>query len=82
MGNKGAFVRFLGKDMEPKIVSFEKVDHPKIPPMAYASGFGGLFWFYILLIISIYFIIIFYDYILIFYYLGFLGFGVFGVLGF
>jgi hypothetical protein len=32
--------------MEPKITSFEKVDHPKIPPMAYASGFGGLFWFF------------------------------------
>ena len=44
MGNKGAYVRFKGKDMEPKITSFEKVDHPKIPPMAYASGFGGLFW--------------------------------------
>ena len=43
MGNKGAFIRFKGKTMEPEITSFEKVDHPKIPPMAYASGFGGLF---------------------------------------
>lgn len=43
MGNKGAFVRFKGKDMDPMVTSFEKVDHPKIPPMAYARGFGGLF---------------------------------------
>jgi serine/threonine-protein phosphatase 5 len=43
MGNKGAFIRFKGKTMEPEITSFEKVDHPKIPPMAYASNFGGLF---------------------------------------
>ena len=43
MGNKGAYIRFKGADMEPQITSFEKVDHPKIPPMAYASGFGGLF---------------------------------------
>jgi serine/threonine-protein phosphatase 5 len=43
MGNKGAYVRFTGKDMEPKIETFEKVDHPKIPPMAYVSKFGGLF---------------------------------------
>jgi serine/threonine-protein phosphatase 5 len=37
MGNKGAFIRFKGGDMEPKITSFEKVEHPKIPPMAYSS---------------------------------------------
>ena len=43
MGNKGAFIRFKGKDMDPQIQSFEKVDHPKIPPMAYANRFGGLF---------------------------------------
>ena len=43
MGNKGAFVRFKGKTMKPEVTSFEKVDHPKIPPMAYARGFGGLF---------------------------------------
>ena len=36
MGNKGAFVRFNGRDLEAKITSFEKVEHPKIPPMAYA----------------------------------------------
>lgn len=54
MGNKGAYVRFTGKDMEPKIESFEKVDHPKIPPMAYASRFGGLFW--IIKFLNIYYI--------------------------
>lgn len=43
MGNKGAFIRFKGKDMEPKITTFSQVEHPKIPPMAYSSGFGGLF---------------------------------------
>ena len=43
MGNKGAFIRFKGDTMEPRIESFDKVDHPKIPPMAYSSGFGGLF---------------------------------------
>jgi serine/threonine-protein phosphatase 5 len=43
MGNKGAFIRFTGKDMEPKIETFDKVDHPKIPPMAYSQGFRGLF---------------------------------------
>ena len=42
MGNKGAFVRFMGESMEPKITTFEKVDHPKIPPMAYAQGWGSL----------------------------------------
>jgi serine/threonine-protein phosphatase 5 len=43
MGNKDAFVRFSGADLEPKITSFEKVEHPKIPPMAYKSSFSGLF---------------------------------------
>ena len=42
MGNKGAFIRFKG-DTLLRIESFDKVDHPKIPPMAYSSGFGGLF---------------------------------------
>jgi serine/threonine-protein phosphatase 5 len=36
MGNKGAFARFQGADMEAKLTTFEKVDHPKVPPMAYA----------------------------------------------
>jgi len=39
MGNKGAFCRFLGADMEPKITSFAHVEHPKMPPMAYARSF-------------------------------------------
>ena len=43
MGNKGAFIRFQGQDMEPKITSFEKVDHPRVPPMAYANMWGGFF---------------------------------------
>lgn len=43
MGNKGAFVRFNGKELEAKITSFEKVEHPKIPPMAYASQYSMMF---------------------------------------
>lgn len=45
MGNKGAFVRFKGKTMEPEIQTYAQVPHPKIPPMAYSnmSGFGSLF---------------------------------------
>jgi serine/threonine-protein phosphatase 5 len=43
MGNKGAFVRFNGKDLEPKLTSYEQVPHPKIPPMAYAQQFGSMF---------------------------------------
>ena len=44
MGNKAAIARFKGATMEPKIITFDKVDHPKIPPMAYSTGFSGLFW--------------------------------------
>lgn len=40
MANKGAFIRFNGKDLEPKITTFNAVEHPKIPPMAYSSGLG------------------------------------------
>ena len=43
MGNKGAYVRFTGADMQPNITSFEKVDHPKVPPMAYAQSWGSFF---------------------------------------
>lgn len=43
MGNKGAFIRFQGQDMEPKITSFDKVDHPRVPPMAYANMWGNFF---------------------------------------
>jgi len=42
MGNKGAFIRFQGADMEPKITTFGHVDHPKIPPMAYAKQWGSM----------------------------------------
>jgi serine/threonine-protein phosphatase 5 len=37
MGNKGAFIRFQGADMEPKITTFSAVPHPNVPPMAYAK---------------------------------------------
>lgn len=43
MGNKGAYIRFKGDEMKPQITSFEKVEHPKIPPMAYAGGFSNMF---------------------------------------
>eukprot|EP00878_Enallax_costatus_P012985 GHUV01013567.1.p1 GENE.GHUV01013567.1~~GHUV01013567.1.p1 ORF type:complete len:397 (+),score=89.50 GHUV01013567.1:417-1607(+) len=39
MGNKGAFVRFNGKDMVPHFTTFEAVPHPDVKPMAYASSF-------------------------------------------
>ena len=42
MGNKGAFIRFNGKDLEPIITTFAAVEHPKIPVMAYSSGMGGM----------------------------------------
>lgn len=42
MGNKGAFIRFNGKELEPKITTFAAVEHPKIPVMAYSSGMGGM----------------------------------------
>ena len=37
MGNKGAFIRFKGDEMEPKFTTFAHVDHPTIKPMAYAN---------------------------------------------
>lgn len=43
MGNKGAFIRFLGKDMKPKFTQFEAVEHPKIPPMAYNKSYYNMF---------------------------------------
>lgn len=42
MKNKGAWIRFKGRDMEPKFTQFEAVPHPNIPPMKYAVG---LPWF-------------------------------------
>jgi serine/threonine-protein phosphatase 5 len=43
MGNKGALIRFLGKDMKPKYTQFSAVEHPKIPPMAYSRNFLNMF---------------------------------------
>lgn len=47
MGNKGAFVRFTKTDAggySKNIVPFDHVEHPNIPPMAYAgqNNFMGL----------------------------------------
>eukprot|EP01026_Neomeris_dumetosa_P076651 TRINITY_DN82482_c0_g1_i2.p1 TRINITY_DN82482_c0_g1~~TRINITY_DN82482_c0_g1_i2.p1 ORF type:complete len:504 (-),score=76.46 TRINITY_DN82482_c0_g1_i2:450-1961(-) len=39
MGNKGAFVKFNGKDMVPHFTQFEAVEHPNVKPMQYASSF-------------------------------------------
>ena len=39
MGNKGAFIRFNGKDMSPQFTTFTAVEHPEIKPMAYANPF-------------------------------------------
>ncbi|KXZ53876.1 hypothetical protein GPECTOR_6g794 [Gonium pectorale] len=39
MGNKGAFVRFNGKDMVPHFTTFSAVPHPDVKPMAYANSF-------------------------------------------
>ena len=36
MGNKGAFIRFLGKEMKPKFTQFTAVPHPPPRAMAYA----------------------------------------------
>mmetsp|Transcript_24751 Transcript_24751/g.21936 ORF Transcript_24751/g.21936 Transcript_24751/m.21936 type:complete len:330 (-) Transcript_24751:183-1172(-) len=38
MGNKGAYIRFKGSEMKPKYTTFDAVEHPKIPVMAYARG--------------------------------------------
>lgn len=37
MGNKGALIRFKGKDMLPNYVQFTHVEHPKVPAMRYAN---------------------------------------------
>lgn len=39
MGNKGAYIRFDGKDMTPQFTTFEAVPHPNVRSMAYASNF-------------------------------------------
>jgi serine/threonine-protein phosphatase 5 len=38
MGNKGAFIRINGSDNKPKYTTFDPVEHPKIPVMAYAKN--------------------------------------------
>ncbi|CUG88499.1 serine-threonine protein phosphatase, putative [Bodo saltans] len=42
IGNKGAFIRFRGADMEPKFTTFEHVQHPGKKAMYYSSAFGGM----------------------------------------
>ena len=39
MGNKGAFIKFGGKDMVPHVTTFAHSPHPDVKPMAYASPF-------------------------------------------
>lgn len=39
MNNKGAYIIFEAEDMKPKYIKFPNVEHPKIPPMAYANKF-------------------------------------------
>lgn len=41
MGNKGAFIRFNGDNMKPKFTTFDAVEHPKIPVMAYARNMNS-----------------------------------------
>lgn len=44
MGNKGAFIRFNGKALEPKFTSFSAVPHPAVKAMQYANPMlGSLF---------------------------------------
>lgn len=42
IGNKGAFIRFKGKDMEPKFTTFAHVPHPGKKAMYYSSAFAGM----------------------------------------
>ena len=49
MKNKGAIIRFKGANMKPKFTSFEAVEHPKVPPMAYARSFLPFLWEFILI---------------------------------
>lgn len=39
MNNKGAWIRFSGKDMTPQFTQFEAVPHPNVRAMAYAGNF-------------------------------------------
>lgn len=40
MGNKGAFLRLKGGEMEPKFTTYTAVPHPGKRPMFYATGLG------------------------------------------
>jgi serine/threonine-protein phosphatase 5 len=37
MGNKGAYIRFRGGEMEPKFTTFTAMEHPPVKCMAYAA---------------------------------------------
>ena len=39
MNNKGAWIRFSGRDMTPQFTQFEAVPHPNVKAMAYAGNF-------------------------------------------
>jgi len=43
MGNKGAFITMLGKDLKPNFTTYEAVPHPNVKPMAYANSLLSLF---------------------------------------
>jgi serine/threonine-protein phosphatase 5 len=42
MGNKGAFIRFSDRAMQPAFTKFEAVPHPNVPPMRYAGNMFSL----------------------------------------
>eukprot|EP01068_Selenidium_serpulae_P018486 Selendium_serpulae@DN6461_c0_g1_i1.p3 len=42
MGNKGAFLRFNGKDLKPQYTTYTAVPHPEVKPMKYASPWVGM----------------------------------------
>ena len=42
MKNKGAFIRFY-EDMTPNFKTYTEVEHPKVPPMVYASSMMSQF---------------------------------------
>lgn len=42
IGNKGAFIRFNGKDLKPRFTQFAHVQHPGKRPMQYSSALAGM----------------------------------------
>lgn len=44
MKNKGAIIRFKGANMKPRFTVIEAVEHPKVPPMAYARSYLPFLW--------------------------------------